>query len=190
MLLGVIVVCEIGFWLFLLAGLTARYVFRRRRVSVLLLAGAPLVDLVLLVLSTLDLRRGGAATTAHALAAVYIGTSVGFGDRMVAWADQRFAHHVAGGPAPARKPRYGAARADYERRMWGRHLLAWAAGCALLGLAILLVGQPGRTAALLQAVRLWTFVLFVDFLISFSYTLFPRRAPTANEPAGTAAPRR
>jgi hypothetical protein len=175
MLLAVIVACEIGFWVFLLAGLVARYLLRWRRTSLALLACAPLVDLVLLVVATLDLRNGGQATTAHGLAAVYIGVSVGFGDRMIDWADQRFAHRFAAGPEPAPKPRYGVAHAAGERSAWYRHLLAWAVGCALLGLAILLIGDPGRTEALLHVAALWTVVLVVDFVISFSYTISPRR---------------
>jgi hypothetical protein len=175
MLLGVIVACEIGFWAFLLAGLVARYLLRWPRTSLTLLACAPLVDLVLLVVATLDLRNGGQATTAHGLAAVYIGVSVGFGGRMIDCADERFAHRFAAGPKPAPKPRYGVAHAARERSAWYRHLLAWAVGCALLGLAILLIGDPDRTAALRHVATLWTVVLVIDFAISFSYTISPRR---------------
>ena len=56
MIVAVIVACEIGFWVVLAAGLVSRYVLRRRRLSTALLAAVPLVDLVLLVVSVLDLR--------------------------------------------------------------------------------------------------------------------------------------
>jgi hypothetical protein len=127
-----------------------------------------------LAATTIDLRRGGEAALPHALAAVYLGVSVAWGRRMVGWADARFAHRFAGGPAPARPPRTGRDHAAHQRREWLRHLAAWAVGSALLGLGVLLVGDPGRTWALLNVAMLWTLVLAIDFVISFSYALWPR----------------
>ena len=140
-----------------------------------LLAATPLVDLVLLALTTIDLRRGGEAAVPHALAAVYIGVSVAWGGRIVAWADARFAYRFADGPAPTRPPRSGRPHAAYERREWLRHVTAWVTGMALLGLQALIVGDLERTAALQHIASVWTLVLAIDFLISFSYTLWPRR---------------
>jgi hypothetical protein len=176
-LVVLILVCEVLFWVVLLAGLAARYLLRRERLSRVLLVAAPLVDLILLTASALDLRGGGTATAAHSLAAVYIGVSVGFGHRMVQWADRHFAHRYADGPPPPRKPRHGAAHAAYQRRALLRHLVAWAVGCGLLTLAVVTVGDAGRTAALVDAMRLWTLVLAVDAVVSLSYTARPRRAP-------------
>lgn len=174
-LIGLIVVCEVLFWVVLLAGLAARYVLHRQRLSSVLLVCAPLVDLVLLVASVLDLRGGGTAGTPHYLAAIYIGVSVGFGHTMVALADERFAHRFAGGPRPQGKPRHGAAHAAYERGMWVRHLVAWAVGCGLMGTAVLLIGDPQRTAALAGAMGLWTLALIIDGVIAFSYSLSPKK---------------
>jgi hypothetical protein len=176
MVLSVIVATEIAFWLLLLTGLAARYGFGRPRVGLALLAATPLVDLALLAATTIDLRRGGEAALPHALAAVYLGVSVAWGRRMVGWADARFAHRFAGGPAPTRPPRTGRDHAAHQRREWLRHLAAWATGSALLGLGVLLVGDPDRTWALLNVAALWTLVLAIDFAISFSYTLWPRES--------------
>jgi hypothetical protein len=123
---AVIVACELGFWLVLAAGLTARYVLRRPRLGAALLMGVPLVDLVLLVASVVDLRGGGTASLGHALAGVYLGVTVAFGHGMVRWADARFAHRYAGGPPPPRPPSSGPAHARHLRRAWLRHVLAWA----------------------------------------------------------------
>lgn len=171
-----IVAAEIAFWTLLLAGLTSRYVLGRRRLGLGLLIATPFVDLALLVATTIDLRGGGEAALPHALAAVYIGVTVAWGHRIVAWADARFAHRFAGGPVPERPPRAGARHAARERREWLRHLTAWSIGAALLGLGVLAVGDVDRTWALVNTAKLWTFVLAIDFLISFSYTLWPRRA--------------
>jgi hypothetical protein len=175
-LFALIVAAEIAFWSILLAGLVARYVLGRPRLGLALLIATPFVDLLLLAVTTIDLRRGGEAALPHALAAVYIGVSIAWGHRIVDWADARFAHRFAGGPPPERPPRTGRQHAARERREWLRHLVAWATGTALLGLGVLVVGDLDRTWALVNVAVLWTLVLAIDFLISFSYTLRPRRA--------------
>ena len=174
MILAVIVAVEIAFWVLLAAGLTARYVLRLPRVGAALLVAVPFVDLVLLGATVIDLRGGATASAAHGLAAVYIGVSVAFGHRMIRWADVRFAHRFAGGPAPGRPPRAGRAHAQREREAWYRHLLAWSVGAALIGVAVLLVGDLARTEAMWQLLGVWTVVLAIDFVVSFSYTLWPR----------------
>lgn len=112
MLVGVIIACEIGFWVVLLAGLATRYVLRRPWTGAVLLLCVPLVDLVLLWATVLDLRQGAVADWSHGLAAVYLGFSVAFGHDIIRRADQRFAHRFAGGPVPASKlPPDGSGRA-------------------------------------------------------------------------------
>lgn len=174
MLLVLIVIAEVAFWLMLLAGLVTRYGLGRPRLGLALLVATPFVDLVLLAVTTIDLRRGGEAALPHALAAVYIGVSVAWGHRIIAWADARFAHRYAGAPPPPSPPRTGRPHAARERLEWLRHLLAWATGTGLLGLGVLLVGDLDRTQALVNVAALWTLVLAIDFAISFSYTLAPR----------------
>jgi hypothetical protein len=171
-----IVAAELAFWLIHLSGLAARYVLHRPRLGMALLVVTPIVDLGLLAATTIDLRRGGEAALPHALAAVYIGVSVAWGKRLVAWADVRFAHRFASGAPPERPPRSGRAHAARERREWLRHLAAWAIGTTLLGIGVLAVGDLERTAALRDVAALWTLVLAIDFVVSFSYTLWPRRA--------------
>ena len=170
-----IIACEIGFWVLLGCGLLARYVVRARALSTALLVSVPLVDVVLLALSVVDLRRGGEAGIGHGLAAVYIGVSLAFGHQMVRWADQRFAHRFAGGPAPVRPPRTGRAHAARQRSQWLRHLLAYVVAAAVLGVFTVLVGDPARTAPLWAVMVPWTIALVVDFVVSFSYTLSPRK---------------
>jgi hypothetical protein len=175
-LVALIVAAEIAFWLTLLAGLVTRYVLGRPRLGMALLVATPLIDLALLATTTIDLRRGGEADLPHSLAAVYIGVSVAWGQRMINWADARFAHRFAGGPPPERPPRTDPQHAARQRREWLRHVVAWATGTALLGLGVLVVGDLDRTTALVSTAVLWTLVLAIDFVVSFSYTLWPRSA--------------
>jgi hypothetical protein len=157
-IIAVIVACEIGFWVVLAAGLVSRYVLRRRRLSTVLLAAVPLVDLVLLAVSVVDLRNGSTPRVGHGLAAVYLGFSVAFGPAMVRWADVRFAHRWAGGPPPEPKPASGTpARLRLEWREFGRACVAAAISAALLLGAIALVGDRSDTTALLS--WLWRLAL-------------------------------
>ena len=179
MFAALIIAAEVSFWLLLGAGLWSRYGLGRPRLGAVLLALTPAVDLVVLGASVVDLRGGAVATSWHALAAVYIGVSVAFGPSIVAWADARFAHRYAGAPLPARPARGGPEHARRERDGWYRHLLAWVIGATLLVTAVVVVGDAERTAALQHVLRVWTAVLAIDFLVSFSYTLWPRQAPSA-----------
>lgn len=175
MLVALILACEIGFWVVLGSGLVARYLLGRRRLGAILLALAPVVDLVLLTATVIDLSRGATAGFAHGLAAAYIGFSVAFGHSMIRWADARFAHRFAGGPPPPRPPRHGWARARHEWREFGKAVVAWAVSCGLLVAAIVIVGDPDRTQALTDWLLRLTLVLGIWSLWPITYTLWPAK---------------
>lgn len=59
--------------------------------------------------------------------------------------------------------------------MWFKHLLAWMIGSALLAGLVLAVDDIERSRKLLQTIGRWAIVLGIDFLISFSYTIWPRK---------------
>ena len=141
-----IVAGELGFWVFLLAGLVTRYPLRMRRFSTVVLFALPVIDLGVLVVSVVDLAGGATANVSHGLAAVYLGFSVVFGKPMVSWADTRFAHRFAGGPLPVKVT--GEAKINREWRDWGRCLLACAIAAALLLVAILVIHRSAQTGAL------------------------------------------
>jgi len=166
MLAVVIASCEIAFWVVIGLGLTARYLMRRPRPGGVLLVCAPVVDLVLLVASVVDLRNGGEATLVHALAAIYIGVSIGFGHRMIAWADERFAFRFAGGPRPEKPLKYGRVAAGRQIADWLRHLLAWAVGSGLMLCGVLIVGDTERTKVLLYYAALWGLIVAIDAVIT------------------------
>jgi hypothetical protein len=184
MLIALIVAAEIAFWVFLGAGLAARYLLRWRRVSTTLLVSVPLVDVVLLIVTVVDLRRGAEPEWAHGLAAVYLGFSVAFGHSLIRWADERFAYHFAGGPKPWKPPKGGPARMRYEWESFGKGVLGYLVTAALLGGGYLLVGDHERGAPLLG----WIGRLAPPMVIWFVFwplweTLFPSR-PRRNKSVG------
>ncbi|MGE8203846.1 hypothetical protein ACQKP0_04715 [Heyndrickxia sp. NPDC080065] len=170
-----IIACEISFWVFVLLGLFFRYILKLKTLGGLFLLCTPLIDLVLVGATIIDLKNGAAANFFHGLSGIYIGVTVAYGHSMIRWADERFAYRFADGDEPVKKPKYGREHAKFERRNWVKHLLAWIIGCLFLWGMILLVGDTTKTNSLLNIIYKWTFVLGIDFLWSFSYTIWPRK---------------
>lgn len=148
MIVAGLVVCEVAFWVFLVLGLTARYVLGRPRLSKWLLLGSPLADVGLLVLTGFDLAHGATATQAHALAALYVGFTVAFGERLVAAADHRFVQRFRPDEAAMLNPVTPAGL----RPLW----LGWAVSVGLLSILSLIAADFSRAAALLGAAGLLT----------------------------------
>ena len=142
-----IIGCEVAFWLVLLLGLVARYLLHREALSRWFLLSLPVIDILLIVFTALDLRSGTTATTAHGLAAVYVGFTIAFGSIVVRWADMHFAHRFASGPAPAEAPTgWKAVRFDFE--LWLRCIAAWIIAFALIEALIAYLGNDAVTQPL------------------------------------------
>ena len=174
MIVGLVVACEVGFWVLLAAGLAVRYLLKWRRTSVALLLGAPLLEVVLFVATAIDLKNGAKPSWEHGLAALYIGFTLAYGRHTIRWLDGHAAHRLAGDPPPPKPPRYGLARAAHEGRLWLRTLLATAVACALLQGAIWYVGSPA-------SLRDWQYAalraLGIHGLIAVTYLLWPKTDP-------------
>ena len=174
MILSLIIACEVGFWIAIVAGLVARYVFQLKTVSALLLLCAPLIDVVLLVTVTMHLASGATASWHHGLAAIYIGFSLAYGHRMISWADIRFAHRFAGGPAPQRLTGW-----QYTRRCWGdvgRTLGAALIAAGIIALITWSLDDSDRTAALSGWIHLLGIAIAIEVIWALSYTIWPRKA--------------
>ena len=118
MIVTLIVVCEIGFWVLLAAGLAFRYLAKMPRTGLAVLLCEPLLEVVLLVVTAMDLKNGAEPSWKHGLAALYIGYTVGHGHPTVKWVDGHAAHRLAGAARPVGPPRYGMARARHEGKVW------------------------------------------------------------------------
>ncbi|MFE8987946.1 hypothetical protein ACFYMI_08920 [Streptomyces collinus] len=184
MIVALIAACEIGFWVLLAAGLATRYLLKMPRTGLALLLCEPLLEVVLLVATALDLKNGAEPNWTHGLAALYIGYTVGHGHRTVKWLDGHAAHRLGGAPKPIGPPRYGMARARHEGKVWLGTLTAAVVATVLLQLAIWYVDDPSRVTSL----ESWRWVAWrtagIHGLIALSYLIWPRKAPEG-EPGAT-----
>nr|WP_203643465.1 hypothetical protein [Streptomyces sp. SID14478] len=171
-----IIICEVGFWVLLAAGLALRYWAKMPRASVAVLLCEPLLEVLLFVVTAIDLKNGAEPDWKHGLAAVYIGYSVALGHYTVRWVDVRVAHRFAGGPPPS-TPKYGALRAVHEWKIAARWVLASVIAIGLLQGAIWYVGTDGNTGSLEQWQQRMLFLIALNVVIALSYTLFPKKAP-------------
>lgn len=172
-----VVLCEVAFWVLLAAGLALRYVARRPRLGAAVLLCEPLLEVVLLVVTVIDLRNGAEPDWKHGLAAVYIGFTVGLGHHTVTWVDARVAHRWFGGPPPVKPPKYGMARAVHEWRTAARWILAALVAAGLLQAAIWYVGSGGETGSLLNWQQKMGWVIGINLILAVGYTVFPKQDP-------------
>ncbi|MEU9117935.1 hypothetical protein AB0D04_41005 [Streptomyces sp. NPDC048483] len=188
MIVTLIIICEVGFWVLLAGGLALRYLARMPRTGAAVLLLEPLLELVLLIVTAIDLKSGAAADGKHGLAAVYIGFTVAYGHYTINWADGHFSHRFAGGPPPVKAPRYGVARARHEGRLWLRTVAMVAVAAGLLQIAIWYVGTDGDTGSL----RDWQFtalrILAVHGAIAATYLIWQKKDP--RDGTATEAPAR
>lgn len=169
-----IIVAEIAFWVAIAFGLVARYILNLKGLSWFFFILTPFVDLALIVLTAMDLKNGAIATTAHGVAAIYIGVSLAYGKSMIAWADEKF-QVLFLKKSSTKKKLSGLAKGKYEMKMWARHVAAYVIGSSLLWLMIFYVGHL-KAEALFNLWRIWSIVVLVDGAISVSYIIFPKKS--------------
>jgi hypothetical protein len=181
MLLWLIVFCELSFWVLLLSGLFARYLFNWRRTSTVLLVCVPLIDVVLLIASVVDLSRNSTtATFAHGLAALYIGFTVAFGKLTIRWADKWFAYKFAAGPRPKTLPSGGWEYIRHDWKLFGRALIGYSIASALIVAAVYLINDPERTAHLAKWPQFMTISATLWLVFGPIYSMvFKRKAPAS-----------
>jgi hypothetical protein len=185
MILAIIIGCEVGFWVLIVLGLIARYLLRLRRTGVVLLAMTPVVDLILLAATALDLMAGATATVFHGIAAIYLRFSVAYGHKMISWADMGFAHQFAFGPAPVK--RYGW---QYTSEAWkdvARTTLAVSIAAGTLWQITILVDDAAKTSALSGLNGIFAVIFAADLLWALGYSIWPK-AQAATTPVGKVHP--
>lgn len=177
MIVTLVVACEIGFWVLLAAGLALRYLARMPRTGAAVLLCEPLLEVVLLIVTAVDLRGGAQPDWKHGLAAVYIGFTATHGHYMVRWADGHAAHLLGRGPRPVGPPRYGMPRAVHEWKMAARGIGGAALAAGLLQAAVWYVGDGPQSEPLHAWQGRMGVVAVICLIIAVSYTVWPKRPP-------------
>ncbi|MDZ7917352.1 MAG: hypothetical protein U5O16_36925 [Rhodococcus sp. (in: high G+C Gram-positive bacteria)] len=168
-MLTAIVVCEIFFWVVLLAGLSVRYHLRRRRLSWLLLASTPLIDVVLLVLTLGDLARGSDSHFTHGLSAFYIGYSVFFGPQTIRWLDRWAAYRVGVGRKPVKLDQRVRDSAPYQ---WGQFRKAMYACGSVVVILVACLSVSEQSAQF----WIWYWLIATVFTVLLWFSIGPVRA--------------
>ncbi|MFI6152410.1 hypothetical protein ACIBCA_06940 [Kitasatospora sp. NPDC051170] len=179
MIVTLIVAAEISWWIVLGLALSARYLLRRRRASTVLLLGLPVVDLALYVLTVINLRGGAEASWMHALAASYVGFSVGYGPSLVAWADRHFLHRFAGGPKPPPAPKYGPERTAHEWRIAKRTVVSTVITLGLISLLVPLSAGGAHFGTFAQWYWRLGITAVVNVIVAACYSLWPKQPPAS-----------
>ncbi|MFE6740562.1 hypothetical protein [Streptomyces tubercidicus] len=185
MIVALIIACEVGFWVLLVLGLALRYLARMPRTGAAVLLMEPLLELILLIVTAIDLKNGAPADWKHGLAAVYIGFTVAYGHYTIKWVDGHFLHRFAGGPPPVKPPRHGMARARHEGKLWLRTVAMAAVAAALLQIAIWYVGDSGDTRSLHEWQLIPLRIVSLHGLVALSYLIWQKKAPEADPAAVT-----
>ena len=175
MIVTLIIICEVGFWVLLAGGMALRYLAHKRRLSSAVLLVEPLLEVVLLLVTAIDLKNGATPDWKHGLAALYIGYTVAYGHYTVKWIDGHVAHRFAGAPRPVQPPRYGTARAVHEGKLWLRTVLAAAIAAALLQIAIWYVGGADGVAPLRQWQLRAGQLVGIHGVIALTYILWQKK---------------
>lgn len=167
-----IIFCEVAFWIVILLGLITRYILQQKTLGLFFLTLTPIIDLILLITTGIDLINGATAETPHAIAAVYIAVSLVFGKSMINWADERFKYYVMKqGVKPSKLTGL-----DYSRsyaKSWLKHLLSYIIGTSILHMIIYLINDKTRTEAMDNVIHIWTIILVIDLIICISYFVWP-----------------
>jgi len=176
MLIWLIIFCAVGFWIVLFSGLFVRYILKLPKFGSSLLLCVPLLDVILLVATTHDLRSGATAEFAHGLAAVYLGFTLVFGRSVMEWADSYFAYKFDGQDKPNEK--YGWAYTKYEWGQWFKGMLACGIASGFLYLAIIFVNNNTKTEALNDWMYILPSLMFFWFLFGpLWYSIFQKNKP-------------
>ena len=182
MIVTLIIICEVAFWVLLVRGLALRYLAEMPRTGAGVLLCEPLLEILLLVVTAIDLKNGAEPDWKHGLAAVYIGFTVGLGPQPIKWVERAVRPPLRGRPAagPAAEVRHGARGPRVKTA--ARWIAAAVIAIVLLQAAIWYVGADGDIGSLRMWQQKMIFLIGINLVIAGSYTLFPKKAPPAERP--------
>lgn len=173
MIISAIVLAEVAFWALLIAGLFARYILKLNRISIILLALTPIVDLALLLYTFIDMTRGESSNFTHGLSVFYIAFTIAFGPKVVRRLDGRFARFSNGEQRPSDPiPPYEKDDLKKHRNIWSDWIGALCAG----GIAVILLVALIFAAGLENSFWLIYWIIVVVTTVALWWFIGPFRS--------------
>jgi len=93
---------------------------------------------------------------------------------MIQWADGIFNYRFGNGAMPV-KITHRKEHVKNSRQRWYRHLFSWLTGGGVLVGIILYLNNHPQTELLFTTFKFWLLILLIDFVISISHSIFPKR---------------
>lgn len=160
-IISLIIAAELLIWVCISLIIFSRYKLKNKPLSVFFFIWMIIINIILLILTAVDLKSGSTVTFAHGLAAIYIGISIAFGSQMIGYADRMYQNYFLKEHTPIEKP------TKRQKLMTTlRHFLAYIIGAGLLYIMIQYIGNEQATGKLQWFIKIWTIVIAVDLGIT------------------------
>lgn len=177
-----LIASEVIFWVFVSLALLLRYWFRLKKASLAAFIILILNELAVFLIGVLDYIEIGTISQFQILIIIFILYSLIFGKsdfkKLDRWIQKKVAR-MKGEPIPdfgeaPKRALYGKEHAKEERKGFYRHFIIFVA--AQICFAIILKFVPMTSTNLIAGIsNIWTKVLIIDFIWSFSYTIWPKK---------------
>ncbi|WP_159885767.1 hypothetical protein [Paenibacillus puerhi] len=192
-----LILAEAVFWISLLIAITMRYWFDKPKAALAAIMLTLINELWILFLAILDLKQTGQLSVFQIVIVILIVYTLVLGKRDLKKVD-RFIHRKVARfkgrevPEHLQEVKYGMAKAKEELKGFGLHVLLFLSVHAVFYLLLYFVNRelhpvpPGawvpwlkeqfhQHQTLVQVNKIWSVLLVLDAVISFSYLLFPKK---------------
>ncbi|TKC14916.1 hypothetical protein [Robertmurraya kyonggiensis] len=194
-----LIVSEVIFWVFVVLALLFRYWFRMKKASFLAFIILILEELAVFFFGVLDYIYVGTFSSFQVIIVIFILYGIIFGKsdfkKLDRWIKKKVAH-IKGETLPIdeediRGDAYGKEHAKQERRNFYGHFLTFIMLHIIFAILFGYVPESFFNIPLPQGIEgisktsnhnpiasisnIWTKILIVDFIWSFSYTIFPKK---------------
>lgn len=197
--LAFLIVSEVIFWVFVVLALLFRYWFRMKKASLVAFIILILEELAVLFFGVLDYIQVGTFSSFQVIIIIFIIYGLIFGKsdfkKLDKWIKKKVAH-IKGETLPVevedtRGALHGKEHAKQERRNFYGHFLTFIMAHIIFAILFGFVPESFFNMPLPQEIEgiiktsnhnpissisnIWTKILIIDFIWSFSYTVFPKK---------------
>ncbi|MCL1702652.1 hypothetical protein [Lysinibacillus sp. Bpr_S20] len=157
----------------IILGLTLHYIYNSKKIRLFFLLLISAIAVFLLIVTAIDLLKGGNFTMAHSVAAILLGVPIVSGMSIIPGADDMFLYYIKKEGTKSEK-KTGFALARHSLKESFQHLFVYIIGAGFLFIVLYLVNVADHIFNLFETLKVWSLVLGIDFIISISYFIWPR----------------